>query len=230
MDNLLSIVTFLPLVAALIMAVFLRGDDEAAQLNAKRLAFAATLRPSSCRSSSCAVRPGRHRLPAGGADGVALRPAIQGGRRRDQRAVRDADHVPDADHDRRLLGRDASREGIHDRDAGARDADDRRLRGAGPRAVLPVLRGGPDPDVPDHRHLGRQGPDLRVLQVLPLHLPRLGPDAGRDGGDVCGCGHHGYRALLAHQFSAGDDRPAGLADRGRACRRCCGSPSSRVSR
>jgi NADH-quinone oxidoreductase subunit M len=31
MDNLLSIVTFLPLVAALILAVFLRGDDEAAQ-------------------------------------------------------------------------------------------------------------------------------------------------------------------------------------------------------
>ncbi|WP_341862390.1 NADH-quinone oxidoreductase subunit M [Gymnodinialimonas sp. 57CJ19] len=42
MDNLISIVTFLPLVAAVIMAVFLRGDDEAAQLNAKRLALAAT--------------------------------------------------------------------------------------------------------------------------------------------------------------------------------------------
>ncbi|GAA5071764.1 NADH-quinone oxidoreductase subunit M [Roseibacterium beibuensis] len=42
MDNLLSIVTFLPLVAALILAVFLRGEDEAAQLNAKRLALAAT--------------------------------------------------------------------------------------------------------------------------------------------------------------------------------------------
>jgi NADH-quinone oxidoreductase subunit M len=42
MDNLLSIVTFLPLVAAVILAVFLRGDDEAAQLNAKRLALAAT--------------------------------------------------------------------------------------------------------------------------------------------------------------------------------------------
>ncbi|MGP1358304.1 NADH-quinone oxidoreductase subunit M [Roseicyclus sp.] len=42
MDNLLSIVTFLPLVAAVILAVFLRGDDAAAQLNAKRLAFAAT--------------------------------------------------------------------------------------------------------------------------------------------------------------------------------------------
>ncbi|MEX3016259.1 NADH-quinone oxidoreductase subunit M [Gymnodinialimonas hymeniacidonis] len=42
MDNLISIVTFLPAVAAIIMAVFLRGDDEAAQLNAKRLALAAT--------------------------------------------------------------------------------------------------------------------------------------------------------------------------------------------
>ena len=42
MDNLLSIVTFLPLIAAIILAVFLRGDDAAAQLNAKRLALAAT--------------------------------------------------------------------------------------------------------------------------------------------------------------------------------------------
>ncbi|WP_224814060.1 NADH-quinone oxidoreductase subunit M [Hasllibacter sp. MH4015] len=42
MDNLISIVTFLPAVAAITMAVFLRGDDEAAQLNAKRLAMAAT--------------------------------------------------------------------------------------------------------------------------------------------------------------------------------------------
>jgi NADH-quinone oxidoreductase subunit M len=42
MDNLLSIITFLPLVAAAILALFLRGEDEAAQLNAKRLALAAT--------------------------------------------------------------------------------------------------------------------------------------------------------------------------------------------
>jgi NADH-quinone oxidoreductase subunit M len=42
MDNLLSIVTFLPLVAAIILAAFLRGDDEAAQRNAKWLALAAT--------------------------------------------------------------------------------------------------------------------------------------------------------------------------------------------
>ncbi|MGB3407377.1 MAG: NADH-quinone oxidoreductase subunit M [Jannaschia sp.] len=42
MDNLLSIVTFAPLLAALILALFLRGDDEAAQRNAKWLALGAT--------------------------------------------------------------------------------------------------------------------------------------------------------------------------------------------
>lgn len=42
MDNLLSIVTFLPLVAAVILALFLRGDDAAAQRNAKWTALAAT--------------------------------------------------------------------------------------------------------------------------------------------------------------------------------------------
>ncbi|MGB0968068.1 MAG: NADH-quinone oxidoreductase subunit M, partial [Halocynthiibacter sp.] len=42
MENLLSIVTFIPLLAALILAVFLRGDDAAAQKNAKMLALIAT--------------------------------------------------------------------------------------------------------------------------------------------------------------------------------------------
>jgi NADH-quinone oxidoreductase subunit M len=42
MNNLLSIVTFAPALAALIMAVFLRGDDAAAQRNAKWLALLAT--------------------------------------------------------------------------------------------------------------------------------------------------------------------------------------------
>jgi NADH-quinone oxidoreductase subunit M len=41
-DSLLSIVTFLPLVAAIILALFLRGDDAAAQANAKWLALIAT--------------------------------------------------------------------------------------------------------------------------------------------------------------------------------------------
>lgn len=42
MYNLLSIVTFLPALAAVILAVFLRGDDEAAARNAKWCALAAT--------------------------------------------------------------------------------------------------------------------------------------------------------------------------------------------
>ena len=42
MGNLLSIVTFLPLVAALVLALFLRGNDAAAQRNAKWLALITT--------------------------------------------------------------------------------------------------------------------------------------------------------------------------------------------
>ncbi|WP_375280537.1 NADH-quinone oxidoreductase subunit M [Pseudooctadecabacter sp.] len=41
MDNLLSITTFIPAIAAAILALFLRGEDEAAQRNAKWLAMAA---------------------------------------------------------------------------------------------------------------------------------------------------------------------------------------------
>jgi len=42
MDNLLSIVTFIPALAAVILLLFLRGEDEAAQRNAKWLALIAT--------------------------------------------------------------------------------------------------------------------------------------------------------------------------------------------
>ena len=42
MDNLLSFITFLPAVAALILAMFMRGDDPAAAANAKWLALFAT--------------------------------------------------------------------------------------------------------------------------------------------------------------------------------------------
>ena len=42
MENLLSIVTFVPLLAAVILALFLRGNDAAAQRNAKWLALIAT--------------------------------------------------------------------------------------------------------------------------------------------------------------------------------------------
>ena len=42
MDNLLSLVTFLPLIGALVLLVFLRGEDEAAAKNAKLLALFTT--------------------------------------------------------------------------------------------------------------------------------------------------------------------------------------------
>ncbi len=42
MDNLLSLVTFLPLIGAAVLAFFLKGEDTAAQLNAKRLALFTT--------------------------------------------------------------------------------------------------------------------------------------------------------------------------------------------
>ncbi len=43
MGNLLSLTTFIPLLGAAILALFLRGDDEAAQRNAKWVAFATTV-------------------------------------------------------------------------------------------------------------------------------------------------------------------------------------------
>ncbi len=43
MENLLSIVTFIPLLAAAILALFLRGDDASAQRNAKWVALIATV-------------------------------------------------------------------------------------------------------------------------------------------------------------------------------------------
>ncbi|KCV83184.1 NADH:ubiquinone oxidoreductase subunit M [Actibacterium atlanticum] len=43
LDNILSLITFLPLIAALVLALFLRGEDEAAQTNAKWVALATTV-------------------------------------------------------------------------------------------------------------------------------------------------------------------------------------------
>ena len=51
---LLSIITFLPIVAALILALFLRGEDEGAGRNAKWLALVATVATS---ASHLALRP-----------------------------------------------------------------------------------------------------------------------------------------------------------------------------
>jgi hypothetical protein len=190
MANLLSIITFTPLVAALILALFLRGDDEAAQRNAKWLALIAT---SATFLISLICWPQFDPADTGfqfveerdwilgltyklGVDGISilfvmlttfLMPITIG-----------------------RAGTSPPGQGIHDRLPGAGDPDDRGVRGARSGAVLPVLRGRADPDVPDHRHLGRQGAHLRGVQVLPLHLPRLGADAGGDDRHVCRCRHH----------------------------------------
>ncbi|MDE0695780.1 MAG: NADH-quinone oxidoreductase subunit M, partial [Boseongicola sp.] len=42
LDSLLSIITFVPLIGAAILALFLRGDDAPARRNAKCVALAAT--------------------------------------------------------------------------------------------------------------------------------------------------------------------------------------------
>ena len=99
--------------------------------------------------------------------------------------------VPDADLHRRIMG--------SDHQAGTRiyggvpadgNADDRRVRGTGFVPVLHLLRSRPDPDVPDHRDLGRRGPHLRQLQILPLHAARFGADADRDAVDGERSRHH----------------------------------------
>src|SRR5690606_39354459 len=64
-------------------------------------------------------------------------------------------------------------------DAVPRGRDDRRVRGDGRDAVLRVLRGDADPDGQPARGVGRAAPGVRVAEVLPVHLPRLGVHAGR---------------------------------------------------
>ena len=107
-------------------------------------------------------RPRRPERAAGGAHRVP-RPA--GGGRRVQR-----DHA-----EREAVPRDGVLHPV--RDAG-------HVPGAGPVPVLRVLGSDADPDVPDHRHLGRRAAHLRHGQVRPLHRVRQHPDAG--GGDLPG--------------------------------------------
>ena len=68
--------------------------------------------------------------------------------------------------------------------AGAGDGRARLVRVARPPAVLPVLRGDPVADVPDHRRVGRRASRLRRGEVLPVHDGGLGVPAGRRS---CSC-------------------------------------------
>jgi hypothetical protein len=63
MNSLLSLVTFLPMIGAVVLTLFLRGEDAMAQRNAKLLGV---------RAGACESRPDRNRggdrrcLPAAG--------------------------------------------------------------------------------------------------------------------------------------------------------------------
>ena len=182
----LSVTTFLPLVGALFIMP-LRGDDEAVRRNARWVALWTTIltllvslvlvaRFDSTSSEFQFVEKvswlGGYASYHMGVDGISLPLLIL------TTAVMP---LAIAASWRTIQN---ARQGVHDRVSGARNADDRHLRGAGPRAVLSVLRGRPDPDVPHHRHLGRRAPGLCQLQVLPLHAGGLGADAARHHGDV----------------------------------------------
>ena len=205
----LSVVTFLPIAGALFIA-FLR-DDEAGLRNARWVALWTTLTHlRDLADPGLAFRSKLGRFPIPGKAAVARRRHhLRHGGRRHFAAVRDPDHRADADLDPGELDRHpAPGARIHDRLPGARDADGRHLLRARPGAVLYLLRGRPDPDVPDHRRVGRSAPGLCELQVLSLHAARLGADAARHHGDVLGGRHH------RHPDAAAPRLPARTADLG----------------
>ena len=95
--NLLSIITFLPLIAAAILGFFLKGDDEAARRNAKWLALIATTATFIVSLFLLSgLRSAGHGVPVRGRAGMDPWPDLQDGGRRDLHPVRDADDLPHA--------------------------------------------------------------------------------------------------------------------------------------
>ena len=198
----LSVTTFLPLVGALFLMA-LRGDSESVKRNARWVALWTTLitfavslvlvwrfNPASAEFQFVekARWLGGYASYHMGVDGISLPLIIL------TTAIMPICIIASWDFD------PEPRQGIHDRLPRPRDDDGRHLRGPRSRAVLSVLRSRPDPDVPDHRHLGRSAPGLCQLQVLPLHAARLGADAARHHGDVLERRHHRHPVLLKHEF------------------------------
>ena len=200
----LSVVTFLPLVGALLVWIS-RGDDEAARRNSRWIALWTTLvtfglslilvwrfDPAQTdfqfveKTSWLATGITYHM----GVDGISLPFVILTTALMPFCIIASWKSITVA----------GAR--IHDGVPDPGNADGRHLLRARPRAVLSVLRGRPDPDVPDHRRLGRSAPGLRLLQVLPLHVPRLGPDAARHHGAVLERRHHRHPDLDAHRRAA----------------------------
>ena len=208
----LSVVTFLPIVGAIFIAFL--NDDEAGVRNARWIALWTTLitfaislilvwrfDPGSADFQFLEKRPwlGGAITYSMGVDGISLPFVIL---TTALMPICDPGEL-DLDPDPRAL--------IHDLLPGARDPDGRHLLRARSGAVLSVLRGRPDPDVPDHRRVGRAAPGLCELQVLSLHASGLGADAARHHGDVLAGRHH------RHPDAAASRLPARAADLGLVC-------------
>ncbi len=92
MNSLLSLVTFLPLIGAVVLLVFLRGEDELAQRNAKLLAlFTTTATFLLSLFVLAGFDPSDPGLPVRRGAGLARRAHLQDGGRRHLDPVRDAD-------------------------------------------------------------------------------------------------------------------------------------------
>ncbi len=176
----LSLAIWVPIVAGLLVLVVNRDADAAAArwLRAGR-------RRRRVRRHDPAVRPfqARHRRDAvrrGGRVDSALQRQLSARHRRHFAAVRPAEQFHHRAGRLGRLGRHReARRPVHGGIPDHVGPDQRRVRLARRRAVLRFLRIDADPDVPDHRHLGRPEPSLRGDQVLPVHAARLVPDAGR---------------------------------------------------
>ena len=147
------------------------------------------------------VRQFEPRLPDDGEPCLArIGPRLQARRRRSLDALRPADHLPAAVlHRVGLAGDPLPRQGVHDLLPRPRDGADRRLRLARRGTVLSFLRGRPHPDVPHHRHLGRQAAHLCVDEILPLYAARLVADAARHHEDVWHRRHNRHPDAATHQ-------------------------------
>ena len=190
---LLSLVIFLPLAgAAFIMLI--RGEPEVVAQNARAVALwtsGITFLLSLLIFAN--FDPATPRFPAGRAGRVVrrLQHQLPRRRRRHLAVVRDPQHPAHAALRDQLLVLDPDpHQGVHGRVPDHGHLHGRRVLRPRHGAVLHVLRGHPDPDVPDHRHLGRAEPGLLGLQVLPLHAFGLGAVPGRDPGAVLPRGHH----------------------------------------
>jgi hypothetical protein len=177
MQNILSIITFTPAVAAAILALFLRGNDATSARNARWLALIAS---AATFLISLALLKGFNPADTG-FQFVEERPWIIG---LTYKMGVDGISILFVMLTTALMPLTI---------AACWTVETRVKDYMIAFLLLRLLRGRPDPDVPDHRHLGRAKPHLCRVQVLPLHLPRLGPDAGGHDRHVPGRRHHRHR-------------------------------------